>query len=71
MTITEQILALSTENIANANNTWEGWKEFFAQRGVTVVDDDSGYGNRDILNFRQAANGLMKCTVKQEIEQTC
>ena len=61
-----RILFRTSENIAFASNTWEGWKVMFETNcGIVIIDDDSRNGEREIVNFRQAVNGLARCTVKQ------
>ncbi len=63
MSIIETIIKNTTQNIANANNTWKGWKEFFRNYGVEVIDDDSRLRDCDIVDFRKAVNGISVCTV--------
>ena len=54
-------------NTTLANNTWQGWKQYFEWNcGITVIDDDSGFNDYEVLTFAKAVVGLEVSILKFE-----
>lgn len=41
---------------------WKEWKQEAANRGIVVLDDDSGLFDEEVYGFGQMIEGLQKCT---------